>query len=174
MRNFYCFLKDFFLLLLIVLPFKEWPPCHERNPKLLPLENLFKKYCCSFLSANLNGLFHFLLSAMVFKCFLSFPTQHHAQETSVNTEFVVAVGKVTLITVILWGCPFNGIYEMHIEFAYCIKVKEWLFCQDWRHSFWSEIELSTLFLSSNQHHKEFIILNLTYGYLNDGWLLGMI
>lgn len=50
--------------------------------------------------------FYFSLSAMVFKCFLSFPDLHPTQEASVNTECVVAVRKVTLIKMIFWGCPF--------------------------------------------------------------------
>lgn len=50
--------------------------------------------------------FYFWWSAMVFKCFLSFPDLHPTQEASVNTECVVVVRKVTLIKMIFWGCPF--------------------------------------------------------------------
>ena len=63
----------------------------------MPFENLLKAYCYASLSANLNDLFYFSLSAMVFKCFLSFPDSHLPQEASLNTESVVAVRKVTVI-----------------------------------------------------------------------------
>lgn len=63
---------------------------------------------------------------------------------------------------------------MHIEFAYCVKVKDWLFCQDWRHSFWSEISLSTFFVFLNHHNKDFLTLNLTYGCFNDSVVLAIL
>lgn len=139
----------------------------------MPFEKLLKAYCYASLSENLNGLFSFhcllwFLSALQVFLTCIFPRKHQWIR-----EVWSQSGKSTSLKWCSEVARLFAVYKMHTVFAYCVKVKDWLFCQDWRQSFWSDISFSTFLVSPN-HHNDFLILSLTYGCLNDSLPLAIL